>query len=265
MHDTLSSLVGRALAGTPRLLEFYLREHYRLPGARTNLDLANDLSNTLAAAIPLHAGEVHSLINYFANGDRRAIAGNTPAEFVMYCGIISYGVCAASHPEWRDETCSLLKHYARSPHRRIREGVMVAYQHLLDVDFHMAVRHLRDLMIFGSFVQQCVAITTLTESRFLYNAELLASALEFQRIALEHIRAGTAAERKKEGFRILRRALGFTISVITVATPEQGFALMRECATWNDDDVTWILRENLKKKRLAKFTQDTAVLSQLLT
>jgi hypothetical protein len=40
---------------------------------------------------------------------------------------------------------------------------------------------------------------------------------------------------------------------------------MRECAGWNDPDITWILRENLKKKRLAKFTQDTAVLAQMLT
>jgi hypothetical protein len=39
---------------------------------------------------------------------------------------------------------------------------------------------------------------------------------------------------------------------------------MRECASLNDGDVTWILRENLKKKRLAKFVEDTEVLAKLL-
>jgi hypothetical protein len=39
---------------------------------------------------------------------------------------------------------------------------------------------------------------------------------------------------------------------------------MRECASWNDADITWILRENLKKKRLAKFTDYTEELNRLL-
>ena len=39
---------------------------------------------------------------------------------------------------------------------------------------------------------------------------------------------------------------------------------MRECAAWRDVDVTWVLRENLKKKRLAKFVEDTEDLSGLL-
>jgi hypothetical protein len=39
---------------------------------------------------------------------------------------------------------------------------------------------------------------------------------------------------------------------------------MRECATWGDADITWVLRENLKKKRLAKFAEDTEALIRLL-
>ena len=52
MHDTLSSLVERALNGTQRPLEFYLRENGRLPGARANMELANDVSYLLAAPSP---------------------------------------------------------------------------------------------------------------------------------------------------------------------------------------------------------------------
>lgn len=264
MHDTLSSLVERALAGTPRLLEFYLREHSRLPGPRANLELADNVSHLLAAALPGNADGVHSLINYFANGDRKMIGGNTPAEFVMFCGILSYGVCAAAHPAWREETFALLHHYARSSYRYIREGVMMAYQQLLEADAQTTLACLKELVLDGNYVQQSVAVTTLAEPRFLYNSELLTAALELQRIALEHIRDAPEADRKKEGLRKLRRALGFTLSVITAAEPEQGFALMRSCVAWNDPDITWILRENLKKKRLARFAQDTAVLTQML-
>ena len=40
---------------------------------------------------------------------------------------------------------------------------------------------------------------------------------------------------------------------------------MRECAAWHDADITWILRENLKKKRLAKFVEEIEQLMKLLT
>jgi len=52
--------------------------------------------------------------------------------------------------------------------------------------------------------------------------------------------------------------------VVVAVTPERGFALMRECARWGDADINWVLRENLKKKRLAKFAEHGAMLSELL-
>ncbi|WP_136625169.1 hypothetical protein [Dictyobacter kobayashii] len=72
-------------------------------------------------------------------------------------------------------------------------------------------------------------------------------------------------DRKCEDFRTLRRTLGYTLSVVTAALPEKGFAFMCECALWNDTDINWILRENLKKKRLAKFPQQIATVTELLT
>jgi hypothetical protein len=85
-----------------------------------------------------------------------------------------------------------------------------------------------------------------------------------QRVVLERLHRASD-DSKNEAFRLLRRTLGYTLSVITAATPEEGFALMKECAVWNDPNITWILRENLKKKRLAKFTQHTEEVAKLLT
>ncbi len=264
MHDTLPSLVERALAGNPRLLEFYLREHSRLPGPRANLELANDVSFLLAAAIPRQPESVHKLINYLANGDRKMVASNTPAEFVMLCGVVAAGVCAAAQPAWRDETYILLNHYACSSYWRVRECVTLSYQHLLGAVPQNCIPHLMDMATSGNYLQQRAAVTAVAEPHLLYSPELLSVALDLQRIVLARVHKVPLSERKNEDFRTLKRSLGYTLSVVAAADPEQGFALMRECATWNDTDVTWILRENLKKKRLAKFTQDTALLSQLL-
>src|SRR5258708_486224 len=103
MHDTLSSLVERALTGNQRPLEFYLRDNSRLPGPRANLELADDLGSLLAASLPRYPENVRTLLNHFANGDRKMVASNTPSEFVMLCGIIAFGACAAVDPEWRED------------------------------------------------------------------------------------------------------------------------------------------------------------------
>jgi hypothetical protein len=81
---------------------------------------------------------------------------------------------------------------------------------------------------------------------------------------LERLHALPAAERKRADVRVLRQSLGYTLSVVAAAAPEKGFALMRECATWGDPDINWVLRENLKKKRLAKFAEHTEKVSKLL-
>ena len=39
---------------------------------------------------------------------------------------------------------------------------------------------------------------------------------------------------------------------------------MRDCTKWDDADINWILRENLKKKRLAKYVEHTEKISKLL-
>lgn len=264
MHDTLASLVERALTGNSRPLEFYLRDHSRLPGPRANLELAHDVSYLLAASVSKHPEEVWSLLNSFTDGDRRMVVSNTPAEFVILCGIIAAGACAAVQSERRNETFALLRRYAGSPYWRVREGVAIAYQHVLAAQPQETSPQIIALATEGDYLQQRAAVAATAEPPLLYTPDMLALALKVQRIVLERVARVAVGERKSEEFRVLRRTLGYTLSVITAAAPEQGFALMRECASWGDADIAWILRENIKKKRLAKFVEDTEVVSRLL-
>ncbi|QBD78295.1 hypothetical protein EPA93_20745 [Ktedonosporobacter rubrisoli] len=265
MHDTLSSLVERALTGNQRPLEFYLRDNSRLPGPRPNLELADDVSSLLATAVSRHPERVKSLLNYFSNSDHSAVTGNTPSEFVLLCGIVASGACAAVQPGWRNETLSLLDQYASSPYWRVREGVSIAYRHMLVADSDEMIRHMLHLAREGCCLQQRAAIAAVAEPPLLLsNYKLCISALELQRIVLHRLHLIPLNERKREDFRVLRRTLGYTLSVVTAALPEEGFALMSEAVSWGDTDIVWVLRENLKKKRLAKFSEHTAMLSRLL-
>ncbi len=264
VHDTLLSLVERALTGNQRPLEFYLRDHSRLPGPRANLELANDVGSLLASSVPKYHENVRTLVTQFANGDRKKVLSNTPEEFIMLCGIISFGTCAAAYAPWREESFEMLEHYACSSQWRVREGVAIALQHLVTAIPHDTLTRLVKLATTGNYLQQRAAIATIAEPPLLNDEDLLHAALKIQRIVLDRFRTAPRHDRKTEELRTLRRTLGYTISVVTVAHPEQGFALMRECASWKDADITWILRENLKKKRLAKFSEHKEELVKML-
>src|SRR5262249_2276278 len=150
------------------------------------------------------------------------------------------------------------------PFWRVREYVAIAYQRLLQADAHTTLAHLMELAKSGNYLQQRAAVITLAEPELFYNADLVVPALEVQRTVLCYLHTVPARERRREDFRILRRALGHTISVVTAAAPEEGFALLSECATWDDADINWVLRENLRKKRLAKFIRDFVSNSEVL-
>jgi hypothetical protein len=263
-HSTLSSLVDRALAGNQRPLEFYLREQSRLPGPRANLELVNDLSYLLAVLTKEQPDHVRDLLNYLISDDRAKVTSNTPAEFVVLCGIVAYGACAAVYPKWRSEVFELLDQYACNPCWRVREGVTLAFQRLVTAVPQETISYLTIMAMQGNYFQQRAAIVSIAEPALLHNSDMVRAAMAIQQVVLERLHAAPGTDRKREDFRVLRQALGYTLSVVTAASPEKGFALMRNCATWRDADITWILRENLKKKRLAKFVEYTEGLSRLL-
>jgi len=73
-----------------------------------------------------------------------------------------------------------------------------------------------------------------------------------------------AKERKAESFRVLRQGLGYSLSVFAAASPGAGFALLRTCAAVRDPDLRWVVRENLKKKRLSQdFPKECAAVAAI--
>lgn len=59
-------------------------------------------------------------------------------------------------------------------------------------------------------------------------------------------------DRKDEEYRVLRQALGYCWSVVVAAAPEAGKTLMEKWMHRSDPDIRWIMKENLKKKRLIR-------------
>ncbi|MCJ7619450.1 MAG: hypothetical protein MUP64_04440, partial [Anaerolineae bacterium] len=59
-------------------------------------------------------------------------------------------------------------------------------------------------------------------------------------------------DRRSDEFTALRKGMGYCWSVAVVALPDVGKLLMEKWFSSDDSDVSWIMRENLKKKRLER-------------
>ena len=63
-------------------------------------------------------------------------------------------------------------------------------------------------------------------------------------------------DRRNDGFRTLRQALGYAWSVAIVALPVEGKPLFEHVLSSDDPDLRWVARENLRKKRLERMDSD---------
>lgn len=68
-------------------------------------------------------------------------------------------------------------------------------------------------------------------------------------------RAVEATQERDEDFKTLRKGLGYCWSVVVAALPKKGMQAMELWLSNTDKDVRWIMKENLKKKRLARMDQ----------
>jgi hypothetical protein len=78
------------------------------------------------------------------------------------------------------------------------------------------------------------------------------------REAVDALLALPAARRREDDVRVLRKALGYAISVVAAADPEAGLPVLERLAAATDQDARWLARENLTKARLKPFAERLA-------
>ena len=61
-----------------------------------------------------------------------------------------------------------------------------------------------------------------------------------------------AVDRSTDDFRALKKGMGYCWSVAVAALPREGKKRMERWLTSTDPDVAWVMKENMKKNRLAK-------------
>lgn len=216
--------------------ESFLLAESRLPGSRANLELAQ------AAADEGYPDQFRRWLAL----DASAAPANTPGEFLPVCGALGLGRLLA---EGDRNVLPELRRLANDPRWRVREAVAMALQCWGAADMQ-ALLDEAETWAAGSRLEQRAIAAALCEPALLGDPADAGRVLD----VLDGITAGLrgAADRRTEPFAVLRRGLSYCWSVAVVAAPERGKALMERWLADDDPDARRIMRENLKKKRLAR-------------
>jgi 3-methyladenine DNA glycosylase AlkC len=102
----------------------------------------------------------------------------------------------------------------------------------------------------GNFLEMRAAAASLCEPRLLKQKEYAKQTL----VLLDRITASisSSTDRNTDEFKALKKSLGYCWSVVVAANPAVGMPLMEHWFSTADRDIRWIMRENLKKKRLER-------------
>jgi hypothetical protein len=175
---------------------------------------------------------------------------NAPEEFLPFCGAIGIGAIGSISAEFYDRALTELGMLANDPRWRMREAVRFGLHRLLARRPGDTVRRLEEWASKGSLLEMQAAAAGVAEPSILEDAEIAARALHIHETIIGRIPG--VDDRGDRSFRVLRKGLGYTLSVVVHARPEEGFALMGRLISSGDPDVLWIVKQNLKKNRLSK-------------
>jgi hypothetical protein len=220
--------------------DVYLLDNSGLPGPRANLELAQ------AAA---DEGDEPRFRRWLAHDASRAparVPANSPEVFLVVCGAIGLGRLLA---EGRLDLLGDLRRLANDPRWRVREAVAMGLQRWGDADMGALLQAMA-AWAGGNFLEQRAVVAALCEPRLLARPGDAREVLALLNRITEDLRQ--AVDRKRDDFRVLRQALGYGWSVAVAALPGEGKVLMESWFASPDRDIRWIMRENLKKTRLAR-------------
>jgi hypothetical protein len=214
----------------------FLLKESGFPGPRGNLELVQAVAEE---------GDEKLFQRFLAFTPEKAPT-NSPYEFLAVCGVVGLGRLVA---EGKTKCLETLRVHASDPRWRTREGVAMALQRVGDKDMDSLLDEM-ERWSKGNPLEKRAAAAALCEPRLLRRETQVRRVLKI----LDGITASTLREenRKSEEFQALRKGLAYCWSVAVAALPEKGKKAMEKWFQSRDKDIAWIMKENLKKNRLAR-------------
>lgn len=226
----------REILRTTEDWDAYLQSESGLPGPRGNIELAR--------AVAIEGRE--SQFQQWVACDAERAPTNSPAEFLSFCGVLGLGRLVAEGDRKYLDTLRLC---ASDPRWRTREAVAMALQEFGRSDVDALLDEMQQWSK-GNLLEQRAAAAALCEPCLLHHERTTRRVLHI----LDEITASVEGvqDRKSPEFKALRKGLGYCWSVAVAALPDDGVKAMEKWLASDDKDIRWIMKENLRKKRLER-------------
>jgi hypothetical protein len=247
----LVPLLGAFLeTGDAQDLLAYIVSNSNLPGQRGNLELALALGDLLEGCARRDPQPLWEICGRMVEVSADEAPVNAPQELIPFCGAVGIGAIGSLSPALFEPALLTLRGLANDPRWRMREAVCFGLQRLLARRRQDTLDALARWMVPGAWLEMRSAAAAVAEPALLEDGETARVALELHRRILDHVLK--AEDRRSEPYKVLRKGLGYTLSVVVHALPKEGFALMAQLIDSGDRDALWILKQNLGKKRLTR-------------
>ena len=250
-------------AGNKDKIKKFLVSNSNLPSPRGNLELATAFAEVVEAYPPRERETLWKLCLELAEVSADEAPTNNPKEFLTFCGIYAIGAIASVSRIFFEKALALLRESADDSRWRVREAVAMGIQKLLKKDCQNTLKTLEKWITANEWHVMRAVAAGVAEPVILKDNETAQKALELHKKIYSRILSNK--ERKSDMFKTMRKGLGYTLSVVVCAVPKEGFLLIQKLVGLQDADIRWIIKQNLKKKRLTKnFPDDVASINELL-
>lgn len=241
-----------AETGDVKDLTVYLLTNSNLPGPRGNLELAQAFGDIVRerAGPGISPEPLWPLCKDLTAISAAEAPVGDPREFLPFCGTVGLGAIGAANAGYTQPALDALRDLARDPRWRMREAVCFGLQRLMAAQSAETLANLEAWVAGGHPLEMRVVAAGVAEPVILQDQATAMAALELHKAILAQVLEMN--HRRSDAFRALRKGLGYTLSVVVCAVPQEGFAYLVELAGTGDRDVVWILKQNLKKNRLIK-------------
>lgn len=242
----LPTLWDAALAGDRVPLEQELIDQSHLPGPRANLELAGRFADVVGRSSADQRSRALAVLGDWLGAPPRFAAAvpEGAAEYLPACAALAAGALAER---------PLLTQAAADPRWRVRELAATGMQRMLSADWDVGMDAVRAWLTSADLLVVRAAVAAAAEPRLLREPDHAAQAFGVIDAATRTLLEIPAARRREDPVRVLRQALGYAVSVVTVASPDAGIALLKRLSAADDPDARWIAKENLRKARLKPF------------
>lgn len=241
----------------------YVTGNSDLPGPRANLELAGAFADVVEEHAAGDPGKIWGLLNVMMSVLPEEAPANDPKEFLPFCGVRGMAALASVCPQFLNATLEKLKAMAEDKRWRIREAVAQSIQKLLTGATSRTLKALQTWVGTGNWLIMRAVAAGVAEPTLLKQSRIAKACFEWHRKILSAIQVQEKG--RTEAFMVLRKTLGYSLSVLVESDPEKGFSYLHELAKSGDSDLRWIVNENLKKNRLTKnFPEDVSILKEAM-